>query len=122
MSDRRSWSPMRIWTISAASFATACLAACLIAQQIYTGRITGHPTLWVVGFVAGLLWVAFLAAFVRDEVRVILEPLVRRIDNVEADVDEMSDPHEDQGEVPAPVQPTRFIRQRRGERRLNSVE
>lgn len=120
MSDRRPWSPMRIWTISAASFATAALAACLVSQQIYTGKITGHPTLWVAGFVAGLLWVAFLAAFVRDEVKCILEPLVRRIDNVEADVDEMADPHESDDE--APVQPTRVIRQRGFGRRLNPVE
>jgi hypothetical protein len=120
MSDRQPWSPMRIWTISAASFATAALAACLVAQQIYTGRISGHPVLWVAGFVSGLLWCGFLAAFVRDEVKCILEPLVRRIDNVEADVDEMADPHEDADEVP--VQSARVIRQRGIGRRLNPVE
>lgn len=118
MSHRQPWSPMRIWTISAASLATVGLAGCLIAQQAYTGRIHGHPMLWVFGGIWALLWVAFLAAFVRDEVRVILEPLVRRIDNVEADVDELGDPHEEE-EEPAP---TRIIRQRGIGRRLHPVE
>lgn len=120
MSDRQPWSPMRIWTSSTASFATACLVACITAQQIYTGKISGSPLLWVLGFVGGLLWVAFLAAFVRDEVKCILQPLVRRIDNVEADVDEMADPHEDPDEEP--VQPARVIGQRGFGRRLNPVE
>ncbi|NUT52368.1 MAG: hypothetical protein HOV94_34505 [Saccharothrix sp.] len=110
---------MRIWTISAASLATVGLAGCLAAQQIYTGRVSGHPVIWSLAGIWGLLWVAFLAAFVRDEVRVILEPLVRRIDNVEADVDEMADPHTDE-EMPVP--PTRTIRQRGLGRRLNPVE
>lgn len=120
MSDRQPWSPMRIWTISTASLATAALAACLIAQQSYTGRITGNALLWFFGGLCGLLWVAFLAAFVRDEVRCILQPLVRRIDMVEADVDEMADPHEEADEVP--IQPARVIRQRGFGRRLNPVE
>lgn len=120
MSDnRRPWSPMRIWTVSAASFATASLVGTLIAQQAYTGRVSGHPAMWLFGGVWALLWVAFLAAFVRDEVAVILQPLVRRIDNVEADVDEMADPHEEE-EVALP--PARIVRQRGLGRRLNPVE
>lgn len=120
MSDnRRPWSPMRIWTVSAASLVTAGLLGTLLAQQTYTGRVSGHPITWVVGGVSAVLWVAFLAAFVRDEVVAILKPLVRRIDNVEADVDELGDPHEEQDEVPA--EPTRVIRQR-GTRRLHPVE
>lgn len=95
------WSPMRVWTVGLAGLATAVVGGCFAAQQVYTGKVVGHPVLWMVGLIAVVLWISFLAAFVRDEVAKMLEPIVIRLDVIETDIDEYGDNREAQGQAVA---------------------
>lgn len=91
-------SPFRCWTFISATLGTIAIIAIIIATLAYTGAMPDHAAYDLVLRVTMLTWVAFLAAFVRDEIVETLKPMKYTLEDIETEVVDYGDAREAAGQ------------------------
>lgn len=95
--SRRKPSALRCWTFTIAAIGTIAVITTIISCVAYTGSMPDNPAYDLLIRATSLVWVAFLAALVRDEILEQLKPMSYQLNDLESEVTEYGDVREVQG-------------------------